>query len=101
MMNINIMIMYQAGVHVIIKGICTMLPEAEPLGEGYVNKVSKLWRKIADGSEEAEELFEMEYKAESKLAFDSGFVMPFTYIRIMRTLQLYVRMEGRSVTSMT
>ena len=26
MMNINIMIMYQAGVHVIIKGICTMLP---------------------------------------------------------------------------
>ena len=51
--------------------------EAEPLGEGYVNKVSKLWRKIADGSEEAEELFETDYKAESKVAFDSGFVMPF------------------------
>ncbi len=51
--------------------------EAEPLGEGYVNKVSKLWRKIADGSEEAEKLFETDYKAESKVAFDSGFVMPF------------------------
>ena len=42
-----------------------------------MNKVSKLWRKIADGSEEAEELFETDYKAESKVAFDSGFVMPF------------------------
>ena len=42
-----------------------------------MNKVSKLWRKAADGSEEAEELFEMDYKSETKVALDSGFFMPF------------------------